>query len=104
MNIERGELAEIISEHIDDWPGNIADAILDAGYRKPRTVTTAKELDALPHGSIVRIGSLPAFSVKREDGLNWWLRIGTDLTIDSAQLASTYSLPATVLHVGGDHE
>ena len=31
-----------------------ADAILAAGYRKPRTITTAEELDALPDGSIVR--------------------------------------------------
>lgn len=30
-----------------------ADALLAAGYRKPRTITTAEELDALPEGSAV---------------------------------------------------
>jgi hypothetical protein len=30
-----------------------ADAILAAGYRKPRTITTVEELDALPVGSIL---------------------------------------------------
>ena len=31
----------------------VADAVLAAGYRKPRTITTAEELDALPDGSAV---------------------------------------------------
>lgn len=31
----------------------VADAILAAGYRKPRTITTVEELDALPVGSVV---------------------------------------------------
>ena len=31
----------------------IADAILAAGYRKPRTVSTAEELDTLPVGAVV---------------------------------------------------
>ncbi|WML63638.1 hypothetical protein [Rhodococcus sp. AH-ZY2] len=32
----------------------IADAILAAGYRKPRTVTTIEELDKLPDGAVIR--------------------------------------------------
>ena len=32
----------------------LADAIIAAGYRKPRTITTAEELDALPVGSVVK--------------------------------------------------
>ena len=31
-----------------------ADALIDAGYSKPRTITTVEELDALPVGSLVR--------------------------------------------------
>ncbi|QWY84252.1 hypothetical protein QEO77_gp51 [Arthrobacter phage Zaheer] len=30
-----------------------ADAVIAAGYRKPRTITTREELDALPSGSVV---------------------------------------------------
>lgn len=32
---------------------HIADGLLAAGYRKPRTITTAEEVDALPVGSVV---------------------------------------------------
>lgn len=32
---------------------HVADAILAAGYRKPRTITTFDELDELPRGSVV---------------------------------------------------
>jgi hypothetical protein len=32
---------------------SMADAILAAGYRKPRTITTAEELDALLDGAVV---------------------------------------------------
>lgn len=32
----------------------IADAILAAGYRKPRVVTTARELEAVPRGVVLR--------------------------------------------------
>jgi hypothetical protein len=57
----RDELAETVGACMGPWdvPGNldewemIADAILAAGYSKPRTITTAEELDALPNGSVV---------------------------------------------------
>jgi hypothetical protein len=32
---------------------HVADAILTAGYRKPRTIATVEELNALPVGSVV---------------------------------------------------
>ena len=35
----------------DEWMGVVADAILAAGYRKPRTADTVEELDALPNGT-----------------------------------------------------
>lgn len=31
-----------------------ADALLAAGYRRPRTITTTQELDALPFESVIR--------------------------------------------------
>lgn len=59
MSTERDELAEVIATAIDEWFGEgdpneyVAHAVRAAGYRKPRTVTTAEELDALPVGSVV---------------------------------------------------
>lgn len=62
MSTERDELAETISNALDavaacptgkptETDYIVADAILAAGYRKPRTVTTTEELDALPEGA-----------------------------------------------------
>jgi|GEM_PF-5122638 len=62
MSTERDELAEVLGEALEKCPGidtswhqdcAMAEHILAAGYRKPRTVTTAEELDALPLGSVV---------------------------------------------------
>jgi hypothetical protein len=55
---ERDELAKVIhgAPVRIAWNGEqkvIADAILAGGYRKPRTITTAEELDALRFGSVV---------------------------------------------------
>ena len=55
----RDELAELIwDEDACDWrqfgPNDLCDAILAAGYSKPRTITTVAELEALPGGSIIR--------------------------------------------------
>lgn len=56
---ERDELADVLSDVVPqvqeyaDAFGEIADAILAAGYRKPRTIATTEELDALPEGSSV---------------------------------------------------
>jgi hypothetical protein len=69
-----------------------------AGYRKPRTITKAEELDALPNGSVViadltshHSGGWPLAYQRWEDGA--WHR--------GARAASThpdYIVPATVLH------
>lgn len=40
----------------DQQDHELTDVILAAGYRKPRTVTTVEELDALPVGSVVLDG------------------------------------------------
>jgi hypothetical protein len=75
----------------------LAAAILAAGYRKPRTITTEAELDALPNGSVVLSEVYTAhhgqaISFQRwEDGL--WHR--------GARSGSTHPdnfLPVTVLY------
>lgn len=56
---DRDELAQIVFDHAD-WSDSLAsaegaaDAILAAGYRKTRTVTTDEELEALPKGTLIR--------------------------------------------------
>jgi hypothetical protein len=58
----RNELRDLIHRNLhqiegfERWtfqaPVDLADALTAAGYRKPRTITTAEELDALPEGSV----------------------------------------------------
>jgi hypothetical protein len=78
----------------------MADKILAAGYRKPRTITTAAELDALPHGSVIRSSHRHYWVAHKEDGEGGnqgWAAAGTSrIPTDLADW-----LPATVLHVGG---
>ncbi|YCK81374.1 hypothetical protein M1D89_20240 [Arthrobacter sp. D3-18] len=71
--------------------------ILAAGWVKPRTITTAEELDALPNESLI----LDARNKCREgltsiEGRNWWRTMGPAKVLASKEI----SLPATVLHEG----
>jgi len=58
---DREELAGTVASHFRVHGNGLAyiehnaaaDAILAAGYRKPRTVSTVEELEALPIGSVV---------------------------------------------------
>jgi hypothetical protein len=77
--------------------GVMAAHILATGYRKPRTITTVEELDALPGGSLI----LDALNYCREaaklkDG-NVWRSMGPASVRSSGQLP----LPVTVLHEPG---
>lgn len=58
MSAEREELTGLVTmasgyETSTREVAEAVDAILGAGYRKPRVITTAEELDALPVGSVV---------------------------------------------------
>jgi hypothetical protein len=53
----REELAQIIDDRWHGYgynPQGAADAILAAGYQRPRTITTVEELDEMPAWSVVR--------------------------------------------------
>lgn len=94
---ERDELTQIIDDRWHGYgynPQGAADAILAAGYRKPRTVTTVEELDALPEGTII-LDTDPDALVT--DGTAW----RSLLVPDCALRSSAVGLPATVLHEGG---
>lgn len=55
----RTELAKLLGDHFpqsaarDDYLWSMADIIMERGFRKPRSITTVEELDALPEGSVV---------------------------------------------------
>lgn len=102
---ERDELARTI-EDVDianEWdpsPGmylKYGDAILAAGYRKPRTITTTEELDALAVGTVVLsekyIHHTTGMGISFQKWDDWlWHRGGR-----SSDTHPDYFLPATVL-------
>ena len=75
----------------------VVDAILAAGYRKPRTITTAEELDALPVESVVmsNMGNVYVKDFDLDDpSAIWWVTAGAVSEYPSISI----TLPATVLH------
>lgn len=79
----------------DDELATFARAVLKGSRRE---VGSVAELDALPGRTIVLLSNgMPAMAVKRVDGANWWMRIGTDSVIDSEQLLASYGRPIEVL-------
>ena len=107
----REELAAVIHDSLypgayrEDrmtWPQGIyveADAILAAGYSKPRTITTAEELDALPVGSVVRtdFGCTVEKDCDFGSGKEFWSNVGSEDRRNSGHIA----LPATLIYQGG---
>jgi len=81
-----------------------ADAVLAAGYRKPATITTAEELDALPVGSVVAmIGSEPDSPAVACRAARGWQFLGADpeRRYNSSSLMPSPE-PITVLHTPGE--
>ena len=101
----RDALAAVIVEAYGENPDlcpceqdlDVADHILAAGYRKPRTITTEDELDALPKGSVL-LSHLGGVWTKYYDhyleGDNWEAKGSSHIHADD--------LPATVLHEPSD--
>ncbi|MFE4229173.1 hypothetical protein ACFRJ8_14940 [Arthrobacter sp. NPDC056886] len=81
----------------------VADAVLAAGYSKPRTITTEAELDALPVGSVIRTSGVedecdPRVAVKAAFWHNeseWFTADDSEWCLSSDELDD---LPATVLY------
>lgn len=91
---ERDELATVIETAYDLNEGAVsfellAHATLAAGYRKPRTITTVEDLDALPLESVL----------KASDGNIWeslvggWFETASRVRNESSSIL----LPAAVL-------
>ena len=103
---EREELAQVIATNLDRIFGNreaepaqqdykLADGLLEAGYRKPRTITTREEVYALTEGAVL-IDS--AGDVAQLRGGLW---CGYEASPMAPQRQAKY-LPATVIHEGED--
>ena len=75
-----------------------ADAILAAGYRKPRVVSTAAELDALAVGSVVLDADGDAWQERGYADLNWCCTTyGRNFGMSAANLLDKFG-PVTLLH------
>jgi hypothetical protein len=96
---QREELAAVIESGYGDDPTDcpydhapaIADSILAAGYSKPRTITTAEELDALTDGAVVIDDSGDVSQLRG----GFWCSYETG-PMTNHRLAKY--LPATVIH------
>jgi len=91
---------ETAAEIVTHVAGGVADALLAAGYSKPRAITTVEELDALPVGSVVlRNGRAfqhyPAHPAPFGEYQQW--KCGDGGFVRSTKDGSSI-LPATVLH------
>lgn len=103
----RDELANLIDDAAE-WatsqgricsPHEVADAILAAGYSRPRVVETIEELEVLPEGAVVlteqggiyeaELSGIPPTSAR-----TWWAT-GWQYPASPSDLA----LPATVLYL-----
>ncbi|MFS0715508.1 hypothetical protein ABC337_04820 [Arthrobacter sp. 1P04PC] len=100
MSTERDELASVIIEAYGEdacetpcqQDMDVADHILAAGYRKPRTITTVEELDALAEGSVIL--SNGGEDSAQKDGEGYWYLWGGDIGLTPEEI----NLPASVLH------
>lgn len=104
MSTERDKLAKIMDEWLDDEaPLNlrryipVADSILAAGYRKPRTVTKPEELESLHESAILRSRGGDAFQ-RGEDfhQRKGWFMNGTVDPLTTQQIVAFG--PFTVIH------
>jgi len=96
---ERDELAELIgctmNNEFLDPSGKTAEAVIAAGYRKARQVTTLAELDALPRFTVIRSDEGAVFERQ-----TMWHEAGSRDLMYSPGIA----LPATVLQLGWGEE
>ncbi|WXW93180.1 hypothetical protein SEA_BRAYBEAST_44 [Arthrobacter phage BrayBeast] len=73
----------------------MADALIAAGYRKPRTITNAEELDALPIKAVIRGKWLAEKWATPESDV--WFIAGRNMEWFTDDLVMRGGLPATVL-------
>lgn len=85
---EREELLSLIESTGPSL--RLANAILAAGYRKPRTISTLEEVDALPRKAVVMTAFGDALTIYRSPRI----------PVEHYHFIVTDGLTATVLHEG----
>ncbi len=100
---ERDELAEIIQDvgeyipgsHAEDYtdPTKAADAIIAAGYRKPRTITLVEELRDIYAGTIIKDADTTVWAIDGGSDQFYPIEEGRGETYQDEDIA----LPAIVL-------
>lgn len=106
--VEQDVLAGRINAAMEEWDAipagqghshmasHVAASLSAAGYSRPRIITTIEELQALPHGSVIRSEHRHYWVAHKEDGEGGnqgWAAAGTGTIPDL-----TTWFPATVLH------
>ena len=91
-------IAVIETEHLD--LKSVADAILAAGYRRPRVIETADELNKLPVGAVVLDGYNATCTKISQENFGW-RRVTTAVNWGEGHWHKPY-LPVTVLWEGGE--
>lgn len=98
--IEREYVRAVDRKRIGDVYTAPADAIVAAGYRKSRVITTTEGLDALPTRSAI-LSANGAVWVNDGDTEDPWASLAEDFHGGPIWTSSEYiDLPATVLHEG----
>ena len=100
---ERDELADDLADSIFRYTGvttssskSMADELLAAGYRKPRTIKSAAELEALPFGSAVQTSDAEDVVVLRCEGRDFRNQSGYELSVETLWRYGTH--PFTVIY------
>lgn len=105
---EREELASILSCQCtcDGKPDpselhyRMADAVLSAGFRKPRVVTTVEELEALPDGAVIRLSNSRVAGKFAITNYHYWEVFGVTGDFLSGDFGK--HIPVTVLYEGSE--
>lgn len=99
---ERKELVEIFQAHYErvDGSNDLADAILSAGYRKSRVVTTVEELEALPDGAVIRLSNSRVAGKFAITNYHYWEIFGVTGDFLSGDFGK--HIPVTVFYEGSE--
>jgi hypothetical protein len=100
FNTLHAKLSNPLGDYASAAAAFATDAVLDAGYRKPRVITTLEELDALPDGSVIQANNGKGAAAIREDRQWYMPNPFYKWEYDSAKV----TLPAIVLFEADDEE
>lgn len=99
MSVDRDEIADLLEALDGANLSDIADAFLDAGYRKPRTIASAEELDTLPNGAVILSEQGGVWERQEDDSTELLFWVEATQGQGDPQFSEEIALPATVIHL-----